>query len=298
MIIEQRIVAFALGHPGLGPRRIAAQLARPEWGGLKVSANGVWKVLGRHGLNTRAKRLGLVAGYRAPYEPPVDELPEPHIDTDRPGELVGIDCFFVGRLHGTAGAVWQLTAIDTYSSFAWTELVRCPHRPGLPAADLPLRAAHRHRATPRRLAPAAAALRQRQRIQRTALRRTDRRAGRPPQPHQIRAPTNQRPCRTTAPHHPGRVLASRLRALPAGPLPRPATPTQRLHPLLQPPPRPHRTQDGRAMPGRPRLRCPQDGAQMSRTCRHNSESVQPRARPSRPCRGRPTWPRPASTRPL
>jgi hypothetical protein len=54
MIIEQRIVAFALGHPGLGPRGVAAQLARPERGGLKVSANGVWKVLGHHGLNTRA----------------------------------------------------------------------------------------------------------------------------------------------------------------------------------------------------------------------------------------------------
>src|SRR4029453_12000747 len=31
-IVEERIVAFSLGHPGLGPRRIAAQLARPEWG--------------------------------------------------------------------------------------------------------------------------------------------------------------------------------------------------------------------------------------------------------------------------
>jgi len=126
MIIEQRVVAFALGHPGLGPRRIAAELARPQWGGLKVSANGVWKVLSRHGLNTRAKRLGLVAGYRAPYEPPLDELSEAHIDTTRPGELVGIDCFFVGRLHGAKGPVWQITAIDTYSSFAWADLVVCP----------------------------------------------------------------------------------------------------------------------------------------------------------------------------
>jgi hypothetical protein len=48
-------------------------------------ANGVWKVLCRHGLNTRAKRLGLVAGYRAPYEPPRDPGPERHIDVDRPG---------------------------------------------------------------------------------------------------------------------------------------------------------------------------------------------------------------------
>ena len=58
-LVEQKIVAFALGHPGLGPRRIASRLARPEWGGLLVSANGVYKTLVRHGLNTRAKRLGV-----------------------------------------------------------------------------------------------------------------------------------------------------------------------------------------------------------------------------------------------
>src|SRR5215216_7966209 len=69
VMVEQRIVAFALGHPGLGPRRVATRLARPEWGGLVVSPNGVYKTLCRHGLNTRAKRLALVAGYRAPYEP-------------------------------------------------------------------------------------------------------------------------------------------------------------------------------------------------------------------------------------
>jgi transposase InsO family protein len=69
-LVEQRIVAFALGHPGLGPRRIAAELAQPPWGGLSVSGNGVWRCLCRHGLNTRAKRLSLVAGYRAPYQPP------------------------------------------------------------------------------------------------------------------------------------------------------------------------------------------------------------------------------------
>src|ERR671924_66111 len=39
-IIEERIVAFALAYPGLGPRRIASQLARPRWGGIVLSANG------------------------------------------------------------------------------------------------------------------------------------------------------------------------------------------------------------------------------------------------------------------
>ena len=52
--LEQRIVAFALGQPGFGPKRISAVLAR-EKGGLKISPNGVAGAR-RHGLNTRRKR--------------------------------------------------------------------------------------------------------------------------------------------------------------------------------------------------------------------------------------------------
>ena len=122
-MVEERIVSFSIAHPGFGPRRVSSELGREKWGGIVVSPNGVWKVLCRHGLNTRAKRLALVAGYAAPYEPPRDPGPEQHIDVERPGELVGIDCFYVGRLRGTEGAIWQLTAIDIASSFAWAELV-------------------------------------------------------------------------------------------------------------------------------------------------------------------------------
>lgn len=125
LMVEQRILAFSIAHPGYGPRRVAAALALARWGGLRVSANGVWRCLVRHGLSTRTKRLALVAGYRAPYEPPRAAAEEPHIDVERPGELVGMDCFYVGRLRGTEGAVWQLTAIDIRSSFAWAELVIC-----------------------------------------------------------------------------------------------------------------------------------------------------------------------------
>jgi hypothetical protein len=83
-IVEERILAFALAHPGLGPRRIASELRRRKWGGIVVSPNGVWRCLRRHGLNTRSKRLALVAGYRAPYEPPREPEPEPHIEVERP----------------------------------------------------------------------------------------------------------------------------------------------------------------------------------------------------------------------
>src|SRR4051812_4803756 len=121
--LEQRIIAFSLGHPGYGPRRISAELAREKWGGIRISEHGVWRVLCRVGLNPRSKRLALIARHRDPYErqPPLAP-PERHIDATEPGEKVQIDCFFVGRLAGTKGTVWQYTAIDVASAFCWAEL--------------------------------------------------------------------------------------------------------------------------------------------------------------------------------
>ena len=130
VLVEQRILAFSLGHPGLGPRRISATLAQERWGGIVISPNGVWRVLRRHGLSRRISRLSLVAGYAAPPEP---ERPTPlearHLAVDHPGELVGLDCFHVGRLSGTAGRVWQYTAIDLASSYVWAELATTPLNP-------------------------------------------------------------------------------------------------------------------------------------------------------------------------
>ena len=127
--LEQRILAFSLAHPGFGPARISAELAREKWGGLRISPNGVWRALRRHGLNTR-HNLSLVAGYAARYERvPARPEPERHLEAQRPGELVGLDCFYVGRLSGTKGAVWQYTAIDVASGYAWAELHASPRNP-------------------------------------------------------------------------------------------------------------------------------------------------------------------------
>lgn len=130
LLTERRVIAFALAHPGFGPRRIAAELAWEKWGAVTISASGVYRVLRRHGLNTRAKRLSLVAGYAAPPEPGPRPVPEPrHLEVDEPGELVQIDCFRIGRLAGTKGVVWQYTAIDVGSAWAWGELHVTPHNP-------------------------------------------------------------------------------------------------------------------------------------------------------------------------
>src|SRR4030095_2985940 len=121
--LRQGSTAFPLGHPGYGPRRISAELAREKWGGLRISEHGVWRVLVRVGLNTRAKRLALIARHRDPYERTPDPPPPArHIDATEPGEKVQLDCFYVGRLSGTKGTVWQYTAIDVASAYCWAEL--------------------------------------------------------------------------------------------------------------------------------------------------------------------------------
>ena len=120
--VEHRVLAFCLAYPGHGPRRVAAELGRERWGGIRISPSGVYKVLARHGLSTRRDRLGLVAGYAAPPEPERPEEPERHIDAPEPGSVVGMDCFYVGRLSGTKGTVWQYTAIDVHSGYCWAEL--------------------------------------------------------------------------------------------------------------------------------------------------------------------------------
>jgi transposase len=261
--VEQRIVAFALGHPGYGPRRIASELGQQRWGGIVVSHNGVWRCLRRHGPNTRLKRLSLVASHRAPHQPPREPQPARHVETARPAELVGIDCFFVGRLQGTKGPVWQLTAIDVASSFAWAELVNCPHGnpTGQQTTKLARRVAAELRAAgwrlERMLSDNGGEFRSndfRQTLDALAVRHTLTRAGRP---------QNQRPRRSPAPPDPRRVLATSVRPPPPRPLHRTQTRPRHLHQRLQPPPCPQRPPHPRTHPRRHRLRCQQGEDEMS-----------------------------------
>jgi transposase InsO family protein len=128
--LEQRVIAFSLGHPGFGARRISSELAHAKWGGLRISEHGVYRVLKRFGLNTRCKRLALIARHADPYErKPEIPPPERHIDASEPGEKVQMDCFYVGRLSGTKGTVWQYTAADVASGYAWAFLKATERNP-------------------------------------------------------------------------------------------------------------------------------------------------------------------------
>jgi transposase InsO family protein len=130
--LEHQVLIHALGNPGLGPRRLAAEMALPRWGALQISPTAVFNVLRRHGLNTRRRRLSLVAGYASPPEPEPAARPIPlHLEADQPGDLVQLDCFHIGRLSGSPEKrCWQYTAIDVASSFVWAEVHQTPLNPG------------------------------------------------------------------------------------------------------------------------------------------------------------------------
>jgi transposase InsO family protein len=124
-VIERRILAEALAQPAWGPQRISDQLGMR---GIRVAPSTVYRALRRHGLGTRPQRFGLLERHSASRAGLLTERtrralekvrPTPsrrHVEAKEPGELVCLDCFYIGKLKGV-GKVWQITACDAASSY-------------------------------------------------------------------------------------------------------------------------------------------------------------------------------------
>jgi len=122
--IEMKILDFIENHPSYGPMRIANELNCEQ---IAVTPSAVYNVLRRHNLNTRKLRLehirikhGLVK-IATDLERARDRAKTRTLKTDHPGHIIGMDVFYVGTLKGI-GRIFQITAIDTYSSYAWAKL--------------------------------------------------------------------------------------------------------------------------------------------------------------------------------
>lgn len=135
--VERRIVASALAYPQAGPRRLRDLLGAE---GLAVSPSRVWRVLGRHRLNTRRLRYELLEQHRREPSIVVSARAPEHVGrlhAEMPGDLVQMDCFHVGSFKETRlgaakhshGQIWQYTAIDVASSWLWAELHTTAHNP-------------------------------------------------------------------------------------------------------------------------------------------------------------------------
>lgn len=121
---ERRVIAQALAWPTWGPQRVAAQLKRE---GVQVAPTTAYRILRRAGLGTAKLRLAALERHSAATQGLLTERTRRtlaaarrkgrHVEASRPGELVCMDTFFVGKLKGV-GKVWQYTACDAASSFA------------------------------------------------------------------------------------------------------------------------------------------------------------------------------------
>lgn len=121
--LEQRIIAFSLAHAGFGPRRISAELAREKWGGLRISEHGVWRVLCRVGLNTRGKRLALIARHRDPTsEHPHRHPPSGASTPQSPGSSCRPTASSSAAYPAAKGRSGNTPAIDVASGYTWAEL--------------------------------------------------------------------------------------------------------------------------------------------------------------------------------
>jgi transposase InsO family protein len=121
--VVEELLAEAVLRPTLGAARYADLLAER---GFQLSRSGVQKLLNRHRLGRRRQRVAALAQLSAATTGLVTEaaLEGPfgfcHFAA-RPGDLVALDSFFIGKLKGV-GPVWQLTAVDTATRYAICEV--------------------------------------------------------------------------------------------------------------------------------------------------------------------------------
>jgi len=121
--MEHRVLATALAWPTRGARWVSSQLAEQQ---VPVPATTVWRILQRHGLNRRDARLAAVEYQGAAVHGVLTERVRRrvvrHVQATRPGDLLSMDTFYVGRLKGV-GKVWQITACDAACSYGWARVV-------------------------------------------------------------------------------------------------------------------------------------------------------------------------------
>jgi len=121
--VIDELLAEAVVRPTLSAARYAEQLGER---GFQISRSGAQKLLCRHGLGRRRQRVAALAQLTGAT---TGLLTEPALEgpfgfchfASRPGDLVALDSFYIGKLKGV-GPVWQLTAVDTATRWAICEV--------------------------------------------------------------------------------------------------------------------------------------------------------------------------------
>jgi len=122
--VEMKIITFIENYPSYGPLKVSNELKKT---GIAVKPSAVYNILKRHNLNRRKLRLEHirikhnVVKDKSDIERAKELSKTRSLNTKHPGDIVGMDVFYVGCLKGV-GRIYQYTSVDTYSSFSWTKL--------------------------------------------------------------------------------------------------------------------------------------------------------------------------------
>jgi transposase InsO family protein/transposase len=123
--VVERLLTLAVLEPTIGCRQYADRLGDQ---GFVIAKSTVQKHLVDHALGRRSQRLARAAAITAATTGLLTEAArddEPFgfcLASGGPGELVCIDSFYIGKLKGV-GKVYQLSAIDVFTRFAFVALV-------------------------------------------------------------------------------------------------------------------------------------------------------------------------------
>jgi transposase InsO family protein len=125
--VVERILAMSLAHPGWGCVRLSDQL---KLEGISVSSPTIQNILIKHEMGSKYERLLKLeeqvlekAIELTPEQVMLIEKANPcyrerHIESNRPGEVLTQDTFYVGQLKGV-GKVYLHAVVDTYGSYAF-----------------------------------------------------------------------------------------------------------------------------------------------------------------------------------
>ena len=127
---ERAVLGMALSWPTWGPRRLSAQLQRSS---VRVAPSTIHRLLRRTGLGSRHERLAVLEHHSARSAGLLTDRTRRrlwqarygrarHVEAKTPGELVCLDCFYIGKLKGV-GKLWQVTACDAACSFAFAQVI-------------------------------------------------------------------------------------------------------------------------------------------------------------------------------
>jgi transposase InsO family protein len=120
--LEKVVLDYAYQNPSHGPMNIALNLSMI---GIYIGKTAVYNALKRHGLNLRRDRLQrLQQGQNkviSKHQLDRELAKKRSLKTKAPGYLVAMDTAYVGTIKGI-GRIYQMTAIDTFSNYAWAKV--------------------------------------------------------------------------------------------------------------------------------------------------------------------------------